>query len=66
MKHTLTIETDNEEELKPYLNAVKNQMKIDELHSDVFRNVFKYSEDEEEVRAYEIVWEKLRGYFYEN
>lgn len=62
MKFKLTITAEKEHELKPYLNAIKNEILLEDLYNCVFRPIIKYGQDEDEIKAYELVWEKLKEY----
>lgn len=65
MKYTITIECEDEEELKVITNARKNSQIVGELYWNVFRNRIKHG-NEEESKMYETVWEKVNEYIEEN
>ncbi len=64
MKYTITIECEDEEELKVITNARKNSQIVGELYWNVFRNRIKHG-NEEESKMYETVWEKVNDYIEE-
>ena len=64
MKYTITIECEDEEELKVITNARKNSQIVGELYWNVFRNRIKHG-NAEESKMYEIVWEKVNEYIEE-
>ncbi len=64
MKYTITIECEDEEELKIITNARKNSQIVGELYWNVFRNRIKHG-NAEESKMYEIVWEKVNEYIEE-
>lgn len=65
MKHSITIECEDEEELKIITNARKNSQIVGELYWNVFRNKIKHG-SAEESKIYETVWEKVNEYIEEN
>ena len=65
MKFTITIQCEDEEELKVITNARKNSQIVGELYWNVFRNRIKHG-NAEESKMYEIVWEKVNEYIEEN
>jgi hypothetical protein len=42
-----------------HCNASKNQLFIDCLYQDYFRQVIKYSEDESKIKIYQELWDKI-------
>lgn len=64
MKFKITIDCEDEEELKVITNARKNSQIVGELYWNVFRNRIKHG-NQEESKMYEIVWEKVNGYIEE-
>lgn len=64
MKYAITIECEDEEELKIITNARKNSQIVGELYWNVFRNRIKHG-NEEESKMYETVWEKVNDYIEE-
>ena len=64
MKFKITIDCEDEEELKVITNARKNSQIVGELYWNVFRNRIKHS-NQEESKMYEIVWEKVNEYIEE-
>lgn len=64
MKFKITIDCEDEEELKIITNARKNSQIVGELYWNVFRNRIKHG-NQEESKMYEIVWEKVNGYIEE-
>lgn len=64
MKYTITIECEDEEELKVITNARKNSQIVGELYWNVFRNKIKHG-NAEESNMYETVWEKVNEYIEE-
>jgi hypothetical protein len=65
IKHTVTSECETDEDLMAIVNASRNQMLIDCLYDDVFRPVIKYSDNENDISAYEQVWKKVSEHFKE-
>jgi len=65
MKFTITIQCEDEEELKIITSARKNSRIVGELYWNVFRNRIKHG-NAEESKMYEIVWEKVNEYIKEN
>ena len=65
MKFTITIQCEDEEELKIITSARKNSRIVGELYWNVFRNRIKHG-NAEESKMYEIVWEKVNEYIEEN
>jgi hypothetical protein len=66
MKYTITVETEDEFERIAIINAVKNKLLLDGIYDDVFRPIIKYSDDEKQVEAFGIVWDKLSEYLDDN
>lgn len=64
MKFTITIQCEDEEELKIITNARKNAQIVGELYWNVFRNKIKHG-NEEESKMYETVWEEVNEYIEE-
>lgn len=64
MKFKITIDCEDEEELKIITNARKNSQIVGELYWNVFRNRIKHG-NQEESKMYEIVWEKVNEYIEE-
>ncbi len=64
MKYTITIECEDEEELKIITNARKNSQIVGELYWNVFRNKIKHG-NAEESEMYATVWEKVNEYIEE-
>lgn len=64
MKFTITIQCEDEEELKVITNARKNSQIVGELYWNVFRNKIKHG-NAEESKMYEAVWEKVNEYIEE-
>lgn len=64
MKYAITIECEDEEELKIITNARKNSQIVGELYWNVFRNKIKHG-DEKESEMYATVWEKVNEYIEE-
>jgi hypothetical protein len=62
MKLTITINTEDSFEKDAILNATENKIKLDSLYDVVFRPIIRYSQDESEVKSYELVWDKLSKY----
>ncbi len=65
MKYTITIQCEDEEELKVITNARKNSQIVGELYWNVFRNKIKHG-NAEESEMYATVWEKVNEYIEEN
>lgn len=59
MKYRLTIEAEFDHELRPFVNAEKNQNLIENIYSRIFRPVLKHSENEEQIKYYEEIWQKI-------
>jgi hypothetical protein len=66
IKYTITVECEDDFDKQAILDAVKNKLAIDQLYDEVFRPIIKYSENELEVDAYEIVWNSVRDYLENN
>lgn len=66
MKYTITISTDDNFERDAIMQAVENKLKLDNIYNDIFRPVIKYSVNEKEIEAFELVWEKLNIYLSED
>ena len=64
MKYSITIECEDEEELKIITNARKTSRIVGELYWNVFRNRIKHG-NQEESKMYETVWEKVNAYIEE-
>lgn len=64
MKYTVTIECEDEDELKVITNARKNAQIVGELYWNVFRNKIKHG-NEEESKMYQTVWEEVNEYIEE-
>ena len=64
MKFKITIECEDEEELKIITNARKTSRIVGELYWNVFRNRIKHG-NQEESKMYETVWEKVNAYIEE-
>jgi len=62
MKFTITVETEEEDELKCFVDAVANHNKLMHIYDFVFRNEIKYGLEEERIKAFEIVWAKLSNH----
>lgn len=65
MKFTITIQCEDEEELKIITNARKTSRIVGELYWNVFRNKIKHG-NAEESEMYETVWGKVNEYIEEN
>ena len=65
MKFKITIDCEDEEELKIITNARKNAQIVGELYRNVFRNKIKHG-NAEESNMYGTVWEKVNEYIEEN
>lgn len=66
MKMRIEIDVEDRFEKEAILDAVKNKLKLESIYDEVFRRVIKYSQDEKEVEAYSLVWEKLNEYLMED
>lgn len=66
MKMRIEIDVEDRFEKEAILDAVKNKLKLESVYDEVFRRVIKYSQDEKEVEAYSLVWEKLNEYLMED
>jgi hypothetical protein len=64
VKFTITIQCEDEEELKIITSARKNSQIVGELYWNVFRNKIKHG-NQEESKMYETVWEKVNEYIEE-
>ena len=65
MKYQITVNCEDEDELKIITNARKNSQIVGELYWNVFRNRIKHG-NQEESKMYETVWEKVNEYIEEN
>jgi hypothetical protein len=63
VKFSVKIETEDEFELKAYINATRNHVNIEELYDEVFRPVIKYGEDEDKSALYHELWLKCQEHF---
>lgn len=66
MKMRIEIDVEDRFDKEAILDAVKNKLKLESVYDEVFRRVIKYSQDEKEVEAYSLVWEKLNEYLMED
>ena len=64
MKFKITIDCEDEEELKIITNARKTSRIVGELYWNVFRNRIKHG-NEKESEMYATVWEKVNEYIEE-
>jgi len=64
MKFTITIQCEDEDDLKIITNARKNAQIVGELYWNVFRNKIKHG-NEEESKMYQTVWEEVNEYIEE-
>ena len=64
MKYKITIHTDDDFEKQAIIDAIKNKLLIDSLYDDVFRKVIKYSNDQDEIEAFQMVWDNVKNYLY--
>lgn len=62
MKYKITIETDEDFERRAIIDAVKNKVLLDGIYEAVFRPVFKYGDNQDDIDAFEKVWLKLSDY----
>ena len=62
MEYTITVKTEEKFDLEAIVDAVKNKLLVDCIYDEVFRPIIKYSDDEEKVKAFEMVWEKVSDY----
>lgn len=62
MKFLITVECEDEFDREAVVDCVKNKLLIDSIYDDVFRPVFKYSDNKKEIKAFEMVWSKLEKY----
>jgi len=66
IKYTITMECEDDFDKAAILDAVKNKLTLMQLYDEVFRPILKYSEDDNEVAAYEKVWDHLKDYLEQN
>lgn len=66
IKYTITVECEDDFDREAITDAVKNKLVIEQLYDEVFRPVIKYSENDNEVAAYESVWESVKQYLENN
>ena len=64
MIYEMTIKSEDKEDIEDAINGRKNKILIDELYNEIFRPIIKYGNDEELIKAYETVWEKLGPYLH--
>jgi hypothetical protein len=64
MKFKITIDCEDEDELKVITDARKNAQIVGELYWNVFRNKIKHG-NEEESKMYQTVWEEVNEYIEE-
>ena len=63
LKLSIDIEKyDQEYELEAFADRYKNKNRVEELYNQVFRPVIRYSSDNELIKTYETVWEKVAEY----
>lgn len=62
-RYSITINCEDEEEVRIINSARANYRIVNDLYDEVFRPVVKYGESEEQVKLYLEVWDKIREYY---
>jgi hypothetical protein len=66
IKCTIIVECDDKFDEEAIIDAMKNKLTLENMYTEVFRPVIKYSEDDQLVTAYETVWNNLKEYLENN